>query len=241
VDEQVIYIALLTLVASGFGTVAGFGASTIMIPVLLLFYGLPETLLLTVIIHWFSSIWNMLLFREDIIWRLIFLFGVPGAITGVVGAWFTMILPKAVMFRAIGCLLLIYAILIIIRPRAKFCTTAHAAVACGASSGFLAGSVGISGVVRSAFLSAFDLKKEAYIAVGGGVAFLVDSTRIATYLLGGTHLGPALLYGLVIFVPASFLGAMLGRMVLSRLPQEKFRAFVVGLLSLVGLKLVAFP
>ena len=46
VYEEVIYIALLTLLASLIGTMAGFGISTIMVPVLLIVLPLPQTLLL---------------------------------------------------------------------------------------------------------------------------------------------------------------------------------------------------
>src|SRR5512136_1799330 len=66
VYEEIVYIALLTLAASIIGTLAGFGISTIMVPILLSIFSLPQTLLLTGIIHWFNDIWKMLLFREGI-------------------------------------------------------------------------------------------------------------------------------------------------------------------------------
>ncbi|MHB8103534.1 MAG: hypothetical protein ACYDEF_15535 [Methanosarcina sp.] len=42
--EEIIYIALLTLLASIIGTLAGFGISTIMVPILLMVLTLPQTL-----------------------------------------------------------------------------------------------------------------------------------------------------------------------------------------------------
>jgi hypothetical protein len=44
--EDIVYIFLLTLLASIIGTLAGFGISTIMVPVLLIVLPLPQTLLL---------------------------------------------------------------------------------------------------------------------------------------------------------------------------------------------------
>ncbi|MDD2341139.1 MAG: sulfite exporter TauE/SafE family protein, partial [Methanosarcina sp.] len=64
--EEITYIALLTLLASLIGTLAGFGISTIMVPVLLIVLPLPQTLLLVGIIHWFNDIWKLLLFWEGI-------------------------------------------------------------------------------------------------------------------------------------------------------------------------------
>ena len=71
-------IALLTFVGSLVGTLTGFGTSTVMVPVLVMFYPLPQALLLVGIIHWFGDIWKMLLFRSGVRWRLVLLFGVPG-------------------------------------------------------------------------------------------------------------------------------------------------------------------
>ena len=76
--EEIIFIALLTLLASVIGTLAGFGISTIMVPILLIVFPLPQTLLLVGIIHWFNDIWKMLLFRKGIRWNLFLAFGLPG-------------------------------------------------------------------------------------------------------------------------------------------------------------------
>ena len=78
-------IALLTFVGSFIGTLTGFGTSTVMVPVLVLFYPLTQALLLVAIIHWFGDIWKMLLFRSGVRWRLVLLFGVPAIIATVVG------------------------------------------------------------------------------------------------------------------------------------------------------------
>ena len=49
-------IAGLTLITSCIETLTGFGISTIMVPTLILFYPVPEVLLLVGIIHWFGDI-----------------------------------------------------------------------------------------------------------------------------------------------------------------------------------------
>ena len=52
-------------------------------------------------------------------------------------------------------------------------------------SGFLAGLIGIGGAVRSMFLLAFNLPKEVYVATAALIAFVIDLTRIPTYLFTG--------------------------------------------------------
>ena len=78
-------IGALTLVASAVGTLTGFGTSSIMVPVLVSFYPLPQTLFPVGIIHWFGDIWKMLLFRSGVRWRLVLLFGGAGIVATVLG------------------------------------------------------------------------------------------------------------------------------------------------------------
>ena len=44
-------IFLVVIIAGGIGTMTGFGTSTIMVPVMLLFYPVPQTLFFVGIIH----------------------------------------------------------------------------------------------------------------------------------------------------------------------------------------------
>ncbi len=235
-----LYIALLIVLASCVGTLAGFGTSTIMIPVMLVFYGLPTTLLLVGIINWFGDIWKLVFFREGIKWDLLLVFGVPGAIAGFISAWIVLSIPRELVTAAIGGTVTAYAVLLLTRPAFKVCQTMPAAVACGASSGFMAGSFGMSGIVRSAFLSGFDLENEVYVAMGGAIALMIDSSRIVAYVAKGVSIEPSLIWGFLIFIPASLIGSMIGRKAVNRISQNKFRKMVAGFLMAAGLNLLLF-
>jgi uncharacterized membrane protein YfcA len=115
------------------------------------------------------------------------------------------------------------------------------AISGGALSGFFAGIFGVGGAVRGAFLSAFDLPKAVYIATAGGIGLVIDTTRVATYALGGTRLESSLLWGLLLFVPSSFLGAKMAERIVARIPQEQFRVVIAAFLFLAGGKLLLFP
>lgn len=78
-------MAFPTLVASAVGTVAGFGTSTIMVPMLVAFLPLPQVLLLVGVVQWFGDIWKMALFRGGVRWRLVVLFGATGIVAMVLG------------------------------------------------------------------------------------------------------------------------------------------------------------
>ncbi|AKB28848.1 hypothetical protein MSSIT_2129 [Methanosarcina siciliae T4/M] len=239
--EETIFIALLTLLASVIGTLAGFGISTIMVPILLMVFPLPQTLLLVGIIHWFNDIWKMILFRKGIRWKLFLTFGLPGIFTSFIGSSLSLRISQEVLSRALGLFLLAYVIFIIINRTFKLSQRLSVAMSGGALAGFFAGIFGIGGEINAVALSTFNLEKAAYIATAGAISFMIDSTRIATYIKGGTELDPVILSGFLIFIPASLIGAMIGKKGVEKIPQGKFRNFVAVFILLLGLKLVLFP
>lgn len=241
VYEEVVYIALLTLLASLIGTMAGFGISTIMVPVLLIILPLPQTLLLVGIVHWFNDIWKMLLFRNGIRWKLLLAFGLPGIFTSFLGSSLSLRISREILSRALGVFLIAYVIFIIFNRTFKLSQKLSVAISSGTLTGFFAGIFGIGGEINAVALSAFNLEKAVYVATAGAIAFMIDSTRIATYIQGGTRLDPVLVSGFLIFIPVSLIGAMIGKIGIEKIPQEKFRNFVAVFIFLFGLKLVLFP
>ncbi|MGB9940160.1 sulfite exporter TauE/SafE family protein [Methanosarcina sp.] len=241
VYEEIIYIALLTLLASTIGTLAGFGISTIMVPVLLITLPLPQTLLLVGIIHWFNDIWKILLFREGIRWKLFLAFGLPGIFASFLGSSLSLKISREILSRALGAFLIAYVLFITFNRTFKLSQKLSVATSSGALTGFFAGIFGIGGEINAVALSAFNLEKAVYVATAGAIAFMIDSTRIVTYIGGGVRLEPVLLSGFLIFIPASLIGATLGKKGVEKIPQEKFRNFVAVFIFFMGLKLVLFP
>ena len=241
VYEEIIYIALLTLLASTIGTLAGFGISTIMVPVLLIIFPLPQTLLLVGVIHWFNDVWKIILFREGIRWKLFLAFGLPGILTSFIGSSLSLRISREILSRALGVFLIAYVLFIVFNRTFKLSQKLSVAISGGALTGFFAGIFGIGGEINAVALSAFNLKKAVYVATAGAISFMIDSARIATYIRGGIGLEPAILAGFLIFIPLSLIGAMIGKRGIEKIPQEKFRNFVAVFIFLFGLKLVLLP
>jgi hypothetical protein len=238
---EIFLITTITLIASIVGAVSGFGTSTIMIPVLLIFLPLPETLLFVGIIHAFNDIWKIILFKSGLNWRIILTFGVPGIIFSFIGASLILNIPPILLTRGIGVFLLVYAIFILVHPSFKIASNNSTAIIGGSLSGFFAGIFGTGGAIRSAFLSMFNLPKSVYIFTGGAIALIIDSTRIVTYLFGGIGITQFLLLGLILFVPVSFIGVKIGQQVVTNIPQKQFRTVIVFFLFLLSVKLILFP
>ena len=238
---EIIYIALLTIVAATVGTLTGFGSSTIMLPVIILFFPLPQALLFVGIIHWFNDIWKIILFKKGVHWKLLLGFGIPGIIASFLGASLAITIPTQILSQILGALLIAYVLLLAIKPTFKLAQTNLTSVSGGSLSGFFAGIFGLGGAIRGLFLSAFDLPKSVYIFTSGAIALVIDSTRLVTYYVGGVRLSPLLTTGFLLFIPASLVGAKIAKRVVNKIPQNKFRTVIALFLFLVGIKLLLFP
>lgn len=231
----------MVIVASCVGTMTGFGTSTIMVPLLLFFYPMPQTLLFVGIIHWFGNVWKLILFRKGFQWKLILSFGIPGIAATFLGASLVFSISGIILSRILGTFLVCYVMYLFLRSSFKIKPSLFASACGGTLSGFLAGVFGIGGAIRGLFLTAFDLPKEVYIATAGAIALIIDTTRLTTYFVKGARLGTLLLWGLLVFIPASFLGAKISQSIVNRIPQEHFRKVVAVFLLLVGIKLILLP
>ncbi len=238
---DIFYLSVLTLVAATLGTITGFGTSTLMIPVLVMFLPPVEAIFFVAIIHWFGDVWKVALFRQGFNLRLLVLFGAVGLITSYFGAFISLGANGQVLLRALGAFLAGYAIFLLLETKFKVQANNLTALTGGALSGFFAGMFGIGGAIRSLFLSAFDLPKAVYLATAGAIGLLVDSTRIITYFTQGAVLPEQLWWGMLVFIPVSFLGAKLAKRVVDKIPQTRFRQVVAAFLFIIGIKLILFP
>lgn len=235
---EIVYLSLLTLVATTIGTITGFGTSTLMIPVMVMFLPPVEAIFLVAIIHWFGDVWKVSLFRKGFNIKLVLWFGIVGLITSYIGASISLGIDQSLLLRVLGVFLGVYAILLMYQTNFKIPASRFTALSGGALSGFFAGTFGIGGAIRGMFLSAFDLPKAVYIATTGAIGLAVDSTRIITYVAGGTTLPERLWWSLLILIPVSFVGAQIAKKISDRIPQDKFRVVVAIFLLCIGIKLI---
>jgi uncharacterized membrane protein YfcA len=138
----------------------------------------------------------------------------------------------------LGTFLICYVVYLFVKGSFRIKPSLVAGACGGAASGFLAGLLGIGGAVRGLFLTAFDLPKEVYITTAGAIALIIDTTRLTTYVSEGARLERLLLWGLIAFIPASFLGARIAKSIVNKIPQEHFRKVVAAFLLAVGIKLI---
>lgn len=221
--------------ASFVGTISGFGTSTILVPLLSLFFPLQEVLLFVGIIHWFGNLWKLYFFRSGKSIELLFGFGLAGAVGSFLGARLTVAVSQDQLQRALGAFLLFYSVLLFWQPRFQLRRTISSISLGGFFSGISSGIFGVGGAVRGAFLTAFGLKKAAYLFTAGAIGFIIDSTRLLTYWQQDFRLETLRFTLLLIGIPLSWVGARVAKNLVDYLPEKSFKTVILAGLFLFGL------
>ncbi|MBK7946926.1 MAG: sulfite exporter TauE/SafE family protein [Flavobacteriales bacterium] len=223
----------LLLIAEILGTIGGFGSSMLVMPLASLFLPFDQALGLTALFHVFSNAAKMILFRDGVSWRLLYWLGIPAVIGVIIGARATVLFDERMLALALGSLLVILGVLLFIRSDWKLpASNANAAIG-GIVSGGIAGLAGTGGAVRGITLAAFGLSKHAFVATSAWIDMGVDLSRSVVYASQGFMTERVLAY-LPIMAVASFGGSWLGKRILMRIPQERFRRIVLALVIAMG-------
>jgi|SRR5579863_52757 len=237
--QEILLMSMLIIGADALATAVGFGLDTLMTPVLGLWLPFSQVLWLIGILHWFSCIWKMLLFSKSIDVMLVLLFGIPAAGMSFLGALLAGHFIHKGLMQFFGIFLVCYAIMLLIMPDWHVQAKKGYVIVGGGISGLCAGLFGIRGAIRAVFLTAFNMPKEVYISTVGVIGFLEDTARLSGYFLQGFAFNvPALWF--IFFVPATFIGAYVGKLLVNRMPQSMFRSCIALFLLLVGCKFMLF-
>src|SRR3989344_2376942 len=222
-------------IAEVIGTIAGFGSSTIFLPLALFFVDFKTALILVAFFHIFGNLGRITFFRHGLDKRLLLIFGVPSILLTILGALLVNYTPPDLFKLILGIFLLIFALVSIIKPHFKFNPSKRNAVIGGSLSGFLAGLIGTGGAIRGAFLTSFNLRKNVYIATAAAIALAVDVTRIPVYL-GSGFLEPQFYSSIPLLFIIAIAGSYLGKKIVDKIPQTIFRKVVLVAVLLISLK-----
>jgi uncharacterized membrane protein YfcA len=123
------------------------------------------------------------------------------------------------------------------RPKLAFPATTKSLVFGGGISGFIVGLVGTGGALRATFLTGLNISKEKYITTAAVIALCTDATRIPAYIANGFLAEPYYYYIPVLFAVALG-GSFVGRKIVSRINQAKFKKLVLVAVILASVKFI---
>lgn len=227
-----IFILLSALFAEIVGTIAGFGSSSILLPLLSQMMDFQNVLLLVAIYHIFWNGSRLFYFYKYIHTKIVFLFWIPSVLLTIVGAHYSSQIDQQILKFSLGCILFIFALYSLLRPNWRVQPSKLVGIIGWGLSGLTAGLIGTGGVLRGAFLTSFELQKEARIGTIALIALIVDVTRIPLYLSYG-YLDTQFLVLIPPLFLIALLGSYIGKQVIQRIPSNILRIIIlVGIMIL---------
>ena len=234
-DELLFWLA--AFFAEVIGTMAGFGSSTIFLPIALFFLDFRTALTLVAIFHISGNIGRITFFRHGFNRRLLLIFGLPSVILTLLGALLVTYAPSEILKLILGVFLIAFSLASLSKPEISFSPSKKNSFIGGSLSGFFAGLIGTGGALRGAFLTSFNLKKSVYIATAAAISLAVDITRIPVYF-GSGFLQPQFYYYIPILFLLAISGSFTGKKIVNRISQPTFRKVVLVAITLVSLNFV---
>lgn len=235
-SHMTILFFIISYFAEVVGTIAGFGSSTIALPLSLFFFDFRTALVLVAFLHILGNVGRLGFFRFGVDWKVLLKFGIPSVIFSVIGAYAVAQSPQELLKGLLGLFLILYAALswssaFRLRPSTPLAVTG------GTLSGFLAGLIGTGGALRGMFLSAFSLHKEQYVSTAAAIALLVDLTRLPVYFASG-FLDKQYYWMIPVILAVALVGSYTGKQIVKKIPQQVFRKVVLVALAFGGVYFV---
>jgi uncharacterized membrane protein YfcA len=235
-ELEYIILIILGFLSEILGTMAGFGSSTIFLPLASYLVEFKTALVLVAIFHLFGNVSRITFFRHGLDWNVLLIFGIPSFVLSLIGATLVGNLSQTFLKLMLGIFLIVVSVLFLIKPKLTFPASNKSLVLGGGISGFIVGLIGTGGALRASILTGLKMEKEKYIATSL-VVFGTDATRIPYYISSGFL--PEQYYYLIPFLFASaFLGSYVGRKIVTRIDQEKFKKLVLIAIILVSVKFI---
>jgi len=236
--ESLGWFLLSAGVAEVIGTMAGFGAATVLTPVASFFLDIKTAVAVVACFHLFGNASRLYFFGRHIAWRIVREFGVVAVACSFAGASLAGWLPPEAIRLLLGGFLVVYSVLEGCRVTAIRVPAAPPTLLVGGVvSGTIAGLIGTGGAVRSVCLLAFGLPKEAYIGTSAAIALVVDATRLPVYV-SQRFIPGSMTPVLLALLGVAFVGAWVGQRLARCVPAVQFKQFVLVMLFLMGGKLL---
>lgn len=249
-------ICSVAFLASALTFFSGFGLGTLLLPAFAVFFAIEKAVALTAVVHFLNGLFKLVLLWRHVDRAVVIRFGVLAFVGALAGAWSLLWLADARPLASyslwgrtvevapaklvVGVLLLIFACTEMLPSFRRITFPARYLPLGGLLSGFFGGLAGMQGALRSAFLIKAGLTKEAYVATGAAIAFVIDVSRLGVYsqmiLQHRAEFDYALLAAAVI---SALAGALLGNRYLPSVTLAGIRGIVAALLFAVALGLIS--
>jgi uncharacterized protein len=241
---EYLILALLSFFAGGLTLFTGFGLSTILLPVFVIFFPVAIAVPSTAIVHFLNNFYKLFIYFKQINIKILLRFGLPALLASIIGAFLLQKLSsnERNLEIILGILIISISFLEMFPAIRNLKIGIKWAPLGGVISGFFGGLSGHQGLFRSAFLVKSGLSKNSFIATGVGIAVLVDITRLSVY--SSTIFTTSIIstndfwLPVIISTTSALFGVSLATDLVKKMTIDVIRNMVFGLIFISGILLV---
>ena len=230
-------VGAAALLSAFIGSVAGSGGSTVLLPVLVLYFGIRDAVPIITIANLSANLSRSVINRGEIVYPVVGWFMLGTVPASLLGAWLFTVTPPEILTRLLGALLIFLAIWRRVRRLGISPPTRWPAAwffPLGTLFGFLEGLMGSVGPLMAPFFLAHGLMRGAYIGTDALVTSVMQGIKLGVF--GGAQLvGAGILAAGLTLVPFMVLGTLLGKKMLNRVSDSLFAVLLEWMLVAAGL------
>jgi uncharacterized membrane protein YfcA len=226
-------ILALGLFAGTLSSIVGFGASLIVMPLLVFGFGPKEAVPIMAIAGLMANAGRVLVWWRDVDWRVNTAYCATAIPAAALGASLLVTLDSHTVEAVVG------AFLICMVPTRRWLLARGFRIGLpglavvGACIGFLTGMVASTGPVNTPFFLAYGLVKGAYLSTEAVGSIAISLTKAVVFRRAGALPLETILRGLIVG-SALMAGAWIARQFVQRLEASQFRLIMDGLLVISG-------
>jgi uncharacterized protein len=227
-------VAGTALASAILGSVAGTGGTAVLLPVLVQYFGIQAAVPMVTLANFSANLSRAWIHWRAVDGRVVVWFTLGSLPLTMLGTWlFTRTTPE-VLTRLLGAFLLAVVVWRRLRTMPPHQHTPTWFLPLGVGFGFLNGLFSSVGPLMAPFFLAYGLMKDSYIGTDALITVLMQGTKLAVF--GGARFltAPVLLYG-TLLMPVMFAGALVGKLLLDRLPPWMFTLIIEVTLVIAGL------
>lgn len=231
--EAALLVGAAALVASTLAAVTGFGGAAVLLPVLVLAFGVRDAVpILTVaqLVGNGSRVWFN---RRELDYRVVGWFALGGVPLALLGGVLFSRAPLPALTRLLGLFLLLVVAWRRLRPGVRFKPPLRAFTFIGAGASFLSALLGSVGPLMAPFFLAYGLVKGAYIGTEALSTVVMHVTKLVAYRSTAVLPASSIAAGLAIG-PIMVVGSWLGKRIVDRLPEKIFVVLIEAVMTLAG-------
>ena len=227
-------VSAAALVASTLAAVTGFGGAAVLLPVLVLGFGVRDAIPILTVAQLVGNASRVWFNRRELDYRVVGWFALGGVPFAVLGGLLFARAPLAGLTRLLGLFLLLVVLWRRLRPQRAFRISLRAFALIGAGASFVSALLGSVGPLMAPFFLAYGLVKAAYIGTEALSTVVMHVTKLVAYRDAAVLPFSSIFTGLAVG-PLMILGSWLGKRIVDRLPEQVFVFLIEATMTLAGL------